>query len=326
MTEAEFLERWRAEKPVYEAWGDLVLEHITQAYRELETDLDFEYFVKIKPVPRLKRADSLLGKAFHRPEKRYDDPYLQIEDKVGLRFVVLLTGHIRLLQGLIESCPLWEHSLDRDFEREREERPTEFAYQSKHYVLKAARDIDWHSQRIPQGTPCEVQLRTLLQHAHSELTHDNIYKVQSGTSVTNKVHRTVAKSMALIEAVDDFFERALKEMDEATADEREALAVLTALYLRRVGLPPGADRTNQIVVHAYREHLGTDLLERLTQVLDEKPFIVRRIQERYERSLAFRQPWILLVYCLAVLVPRQAAELWPLTPDELTPVLTDIGA
>lgn len=325
MTESEFLERWRAERSVYEAWGDFVLTHVIQAYKASGTHTDFDYFVKIPPKPRVKGEESLLGKAFHRPEKNYQDPYLEIEDKVGLRFVVLLTGHIRVLQDLIEECAHWEHSLDKDFERERDERPNEFAYQSKHYVLKAAGDIDWKGVRIPSGTPCEVQLRTLLQHAHSELTHDNIYKAQTGTVVTNKVHRTVAKSMALIEAVDDFFERALREMDEATAPEREALLTLATLYTRRVGLPPGVERTNQTVIHAYRDCLGADLLDRVVRVLDGRPFIVRRIQERYESSLAYRQPWVLLAYYMIITAPLQARELWPLTDEELAPVLTDLG-
>lgn len=324
MTEAEFLERWKAEKAAYQAWGDYVLDQVKGGFTQKYPEADFAYFVKIPPVPRPKTDDSLIGKAFYR-NKSYRDPYEEIHDKIGVRFVVLLAQHIRDLQALIEENGSWEASLDRDFERERDERPSEFGYQSKHYVLKAARDIVWQGQTIARATPCEVQLRTLLQHAHSELTHDNIYKAQSGTPASSKVHRTVAKSMALIEAVDDFFERALVELKEATQDERDALKVMAAIYERRVGLPPGADRGNDIVVHSFRTQLGPDLTDRLVRLLDERPFIVARIQQRYEESMAFRQPWVLLAYLLMASAPQQTAHDWPLTPDELTAIQTDLG-
>ena len=47
-------------------------------------------------------------------------------------------------------------------------------------------------------------MRTLLQHAHSELTHDTIYK--PSVVQTPAMLRAAAKSMALIEATGDYFE------------------------------------------------------------------------------------------------------------------------
>nr|WP_249804714.1 MULTISPECIES: hypothetical protein [unclassified Bradyrhizobium] len=54
--------------------------------------------------------------------------------------------------------------------------PYEFRYQSVHYIVRSRGDQKLDGQNITAGTPCEVQIRTLLQHAHSELTHDTIYK------------------------------------------------------------------------------------------------------------------------------------------------------
>src|SRR3546814_12228521 len=47
---------------------------------------------------------------------------------------------------------------------------------------------DWSSDVCSSdlGTPCEVQLRTLLQHAHSQLTHDTIYKPKTIASSHTK--------------------------------------------------------------------------------------------------------------------------------------------
>ncbi len=325
MTETELLERWAKEQSAYAAWGNFVVAQVKAKLAAVHASLDFDTFVKIPPTPRLKTAESLIGKAFYRPEKNYDDPYEQITDKVGVRFVVLLSSDITKLQDAIEANDCWRWSLDKDFEAEREQRPTEFAYQSVHYVLRATADLEWESIKIPQGTTCEVQLRTLLQHAHSELTHDNVYKVQSGTVVSNKVHRTVAKSMALIEAVDDFFVEALRQLNEATEQERRALLTLSTLYEQHVGFPPGNDKTNQIVLHAFREFLSLDLAVEIERLLHEKPYIAERVKENHPRSLVYRQPWILLAYFMASTQPRNTVALWPLTPEEIRPVFTDLG-
>jgi ppGpp synthetase/RelA/SpoT-type nucleotidyltranferase len=324
MNETEFLARWTAEKEIYAAWGNVVAKEVLGGLRSLDSTLDPEIFVKISPRPRLKGDDSLLGKAFHRG-KPYADPYAEIEDKIGVRFVVLLASDVLKLQKVVESGQLWHWSLDKDYEQDREQRPLEFAYQSKHYVLRARENITDGCVTIPSQTPCEVQLRTLLQHAHSELTHDNIYKVQSGTPVSSTVQRTVAKSMALIEAVDDFFERAIQQLGEATAAERAAMQSLSQLFQKFVGLAPGNDKSNALVLHALRQQIAPDLHAQIETMLQGKPFILDNIRARYGSILAFRQPWILFAYLQVDRQPNQTQDNWPLTPSEISPVYTDLG-
>ncbi len=324
MNETEFLARWTAERDIYAAWGCAVVSEVLDRLRGLDNSLDASVFLKIAPIPRLKHADSLLGKAFHR-NKQYSDPYLEIEDKVGVRFVVLLASDVGRLQKVIESSTKWAWSLDKDYEEDRELRPLEFAYQSKHYVLKAKGSVSCNGINVPEGTPCEIQLRTLLQHAHSELTHDNIYKVQSGTIVSNNVHRTVAKSMALIEAVDDFFERAIEQLGEATAAERGAMKSLSQLFEKYVQLSPGIDKSNSLVLHALRNQITPDLHAEVEAMLQSKSFIATNIKQRYGSVHAFRQPWILFAYLEADRHPSQTQDCWPLTPAEILPVFTDLG-
>jgi putative GTP pyrophosphokinase len=184
MNEVEFLRKWDSEREMYIAWGSFVATQISDALQVADQTLDLKKFLKIPPTPRVKEADSLLGKAFHR-NKPYKNPYEEIEDKIGVRFVVLLTSDIKNIARVIENSKLWHASLDKDYEAERDNRPLEFTYQSMHYVLKAADDLTIENGiAIPRGTPCEVQLRTLLQHAHSELTHDSIYKREPGAEVS----------------------------------------------------------------------------------------------------------------------------------------------
>lgn len=324
MTEAELLAKWQTERHLYDAWGHFVKNEIQEALKAVDPSLDVSCFFKIPPVPRIKSDDSMLGKAFHR-EKPYTDPYQNIEDKVGVRFVVLLTADILRIQNVIVASTSWSASLDKDFEADRDSRPLEFAYQSKHYVVKSLHDVEWSGIKIPAGTPCEVQLRTLLQHAHSELTHDNIYKREAGSEVARKVERTIAKSMALIEAVDDFFELAVSELEKATEIERSTLRTLSTLYYQHIGKTCNIDKSCAIVLNAFRDRIGTDFQTRLDNLFSTNPFIVTQIIKRFDTQYIFRQPWIILAYLMVSEAPNTTAEKWPLTPDEIRPVYTDLG-
>lgn len=323
MTEAEFIERWRAEKGFYKAWGAFVRDEIQRVLAS-ELNIRVEYFLKIPAEPRTKEENSLLGKAFHRG-KAYADPYRDIEDKVGVRFVVLLAADIGKISKIVEASPHWTWSLDKDFEADRESRPLEFSYQSKHYVVKVAGDLNVFGTVVRAGTPCELQIRTLLQHAHSELTHDNIYKRDPSTEVSKKIERTVAKSMALIEAVDDFFSQVLNDLEQANQEERASLLVMTELYKHFVGKTPLVDKTNALVLSAFRSELGLDLRDQINNLLIKYQFIIERIAERYDSQYTFRQPWILLAYYLVSVKPNMVREQWPLTLQEIEPVFTDLG-
>ncbi|MGC8001178.1 GTP pyrophosphokinase, partial [Salmonella enterica] len=74
--------------------------------------------------------------------KKYANPYHDITDKAGIRFVVLLTSDIKKIEEALISSPAWEYSKDRDYEEERLAKPLVFTYQSVHYVVRAIRDIE----------------------------------------------------------------------------------------------------------------------------------------------------------------------------------------
>ena len=38
----------------------------------------------------------------------------------------------------------------------------------------------YNGHTIEKDTPCEIQIRTLEQHAYAELSHDYVYKKESG--------------------------------------------------------------------------------------------------------------------------------------------------
>lgn len=320
MNETNIAAQWDLDRPIYEAWGGLVQTQICSGLEVVVHPLSD--FLKIPMKVRLKETKSLIDKALFR-QKNYQNPYADITDKVGVRFVVLLTSDIKKVEQIICTSSDWSFSKDRDYEEERKAKPLEFAYQSVHYIVRATRDIKIDAITIPLGTPCEIQVRTLLQHAHSELTHDSIYKPKRTASP--EIQRIVAKSMALIEAADDFFERVMDDFLNATRAERVALSILYKLYVEHVGLVPEAQKSTFLILDAFSSRLNEGLEAQLSELLHAKPYVAERVAERAANQHLYRQPIILLAYLMAVLAPAVTKDLWPLTLDELRPVYRDLG-
>lgn len=322
MNEVEFLTLWGAEKATYQLWGEIVRDTI---HAELTTRLGTAHvgeFLKIQPVPRVKEDGSLVDKAFYRG-KGYSDPYKQIEDKVGLRFVVLLTTDISVISKIIEGCPNWQCSRDKDFEADQARAPEVFGYQSVHYVVRPNVDIRHGNEIIPAGMPCEVQLRTLLQHAHSELTHDTIYKPK--TTASSRAKRYCARSMALIETTDDFFLEVVKEIRKAGEPLEQAMQNLRDAYRSAVGREAEPTRLNTLILDAFDDVLEPDLSNQIAAFLSRNTFVANIVSQRAADKLLFRQPAILLVYFRADGWASDTKDRWPLTPDELRLIYNDLG-
>lgn len=322
MTEEDLVKRWEEEHPLYEAWANYVRNEVCAAVSEAIHPRSIYEFLRMPVEPRLKTTSSLVDKAFYRG-KKYRDPYGGITDKVGMRFVVLLTTEIKTVERAVCQSAHWRCSKDRDYEEERRQKPLEFTYQSVHFIVRAKPDINVGDYLIPSGTPCEIQIRTLLQHAHSELTHDSIYKPKG--TVSPKIARTVAKSMALIEATDEFFEQVMEDLKLASKAERDKIALLQRLYVEYVGREPEVQKSDLLIVNAYVDLLCDDFEATLAQLLEERPYIAERIAKRAEGQHLYRQPAILLSYFFALSSPATGKERWPLTPEELRPIYRDMG-
>lgn len=324
MNEAELLARWRAEKPLFEAWANFISHHIHSALGARIAPVSLDYFIKVPVKPRLKADATLVDKALHR--KKYANPFEDLTDKVGMRFVVLLTTDIKKVCQVIDEGAahgLWEASKDRDYEIERLAKPLEFSYQSVHYVLRAKEGTEFDGHKIPTGASCEVQIRTLLQHAHSELTHDTLYKPK--TVAQPDVKRTVAKSMALIEATDEFFEKAIKDLYEASRPGRELLAFLAGAFESALKTPAGVELSNQIVIDSCLDIAPVPPYQEISDFLQAKGFVFDKIKERLGVRHFFGQATVLLAYYLAQAKPAQVKERWPLDQEDLALIFSDLG-
>ncbi|WP_108459238.1 GTP pyrophosphokinase [Devosia naphthalenivorans] len=323
-SEEGFLAKWQAEKQAYLAWGDFVAAKIVDLLRANMKIADTGLFLRLPVSPRLKADESLVQKAFHRG-KGYGDPYNAIEDKVGIRFVVLTSDDIAAVESAIVDggLPYWTFEKARDFLAERDARPMEFGYQSVHYVVRSKLGLNFGGIPIPEYLPCEIQIRTLLQHAYSELTHDTLYK--PSVKATPDMQRAAAKSMALIEATDDYF-RQVGQLIRTAAQRFDRIAdALANRYAMTVGNPAAPSALNSLLIDHYQNLVDDDFAEKLSAWLDSKPFVEKNVRSRRGASALYRVPAVLMVYYCASHFSAAAMYDTPLTEAELAPIYSDLG-
>jgi len=318
MNEAEFTALYLKEKPVFEAWGS----YISQVIQDHITASGFkiDLFLKVPVQPRLKEVKSLVAKAFYRG-KTYKDPYNDITDKVGMRFVVLLVEEIKIIKDIIESVEEWDCSEDVDFIKIRENSPELFTYQSVHYIIRNLTDIEYSGVKIPADTPCEVQIRTLLQHAYAELTHDRVYK--SDKTIASQVKRKVARSMALIEATDELF----MEVQYMLNAEDMLFKDFISASRRFVNTIDYEEKTNRFIFDSYKGFVKENGIrpEQVVDFVEEKNYLIEKAKSGAEYNLIYKQPILFVLYYLIAKYRNSSKELWPLNEKDLVPIYTDLG-
>lgn len=328
MNREDFINLYEAERPMYEAWADFVLNEINSGILSYAgSSIAYLEWVKIPPSQRVKQVDSLVTKAFVRKRNKYKDPYKEITDKAGIRFVVLLTSQLALLCDIVQSSVNWTYSKDKEFDEWKGDDPRMFDYQSVHYIVYATEGVTHKGVEIKAGTPCEVQLRTLLQHAYAELAHDTIYKGNIGASP--EVHRTFAKSMALMETTDDLLCSAKDALESATADinawksiiNQEAQERLNDIQLIYDG------KSTDHILSSLNELLQKTSTEEFQAFLEDPrySYVCDRIKSRQTTAVEFRHSFVLLMYFLSKRFRASLHRRWPLDIEVLEGVYSDLG-
>ena len=221
--EQEILDKYRALLPELKRWAQFVDNSLNNSVLAgLEVNI-----VQIPPSFRVKDERSYLYKALYR-KKEYGDPLKEIEDKVGTRIVVLKSTDVQDVSIKVQESLLWKAKITKDLWQEIENKPQIFNYQSLHIVVSPADDDNKFQDTDKELLTCEIQIRTLLQHAFAEVSHDSAYK---GPYKNDKViMRQLSKSMALMEATDDYFLKIFGLMMDKDNYFKNYLVGLVKLY------------------------------------------------------------------------------------------------
>ena len=304
-------------KAVLQNWGQFVQSQVINAAKAQSVTCQMT-------SSRVKELESAVGKI---ARKNYQNPLIQMEDLVGVRFVVLLSPDIITIGNILEVNENWIFSKERDVEVEIQAAPDKFNYQSYHYVVRAKKDIEFNGVIIPAQLPCEVQIRTLLQHTYAEVVHDSIYKAVS--PVPLKASRFAHSSMALIETTDHLFCETMRLLEEENLARNQLLAELLEIYNKTIGTANiGHDeKLNLYVLDFYRDNLPDNITADIRMLLNENKFIPGKVQERIASDPFWSQPVSLLAYWLVENHSMTTFDEWPLASshDALQLIYSDLG-
>lgn len=293
--------------PALRAWGAFVVARV-QEFVELEIGVDrAQTFFKIPPNFRVKDTPSALTKQC---KKQYDEPLEKMTDLVGARFVVLLKTDLDIVERAVITCTSWSKSKDRNPQDERDKNPNSFEYQSVHYVVRNNQAFRSNGVTVPEGLACEIQIRTLLQHAYAELVHDKFYKAQATLPLS--ALRLIARSMALMETTDEMFVTAVNELQRVNQDLASWCRFLdgTVGPLLPGFTPTSEDEDAMEVLSTFKFLLDAANIEEVRAILTQP--IITRIQQRAAGGGLFSKPVVLAIYWLALHNAIELSAAWPI--------------
>lgn len=318
MSEEEIKKEYAILKPDLEAWGNFVdntINSIIFSYKYGE--------IQIKPKYRLKNEQSFVDKALYRG-KGYCNPMVEIEDKIGTRIIVLVTDIVDRISKDLKICTVWNIKESKTKHEIFEEVPDKFGYQSIHYIVTPKNNccnFVSGDSKLEQLT-CEIQVRTLLQHAYAEISHDNVYKGPYKND--SGILRQLAKSMALMEAADDYFCKTLEQVSAPQNTENMLLQYLVNKFMEIKGIEqiPVFDRNlaEEILSFTTDKHISTKDIDALLKSNQEVINVIK-----YGQSVISQQPIIILLAYYLERYPYDLQTKWDIDVDVYNSLCRSLG-
>lgn len=216
--------------------------------------------VQVRPKSVASFAEKILRK------NKYTDPLRQITDLCGARVITQLKSEAEAACRFIRDHFIVDEANSVDALARL--RPSEFGYRSVHYVVQFQPGRFPHVSRTLWPLKAEIQVRTLLQHAWSDVGHDRLYK--SGYEVPEVWEREAARVAAMLENADDAFGHIVDGLEEfncefgayLTPHQREREVAILRTQLRH-------DRTDSAAAHR---------LARILMTLGDWPEVIRLVE------------------------------------------------
>lgn len=188
-------------------------------YEGLVTTLEklIETLLKENRIPyhsvngRVKARDSFLQKFDRKPYSSPDE----IMDVAGLRIITHTTTEVAQVCSLIER----EFSVDQENSGNKaaDMDVDKVGYLSVHYIVTLTSPrADLCEYRRFQGLRCEIQVRSLLQHAWAEIEHDRGYKFAG--VLPKEIRRKFYLVAGTLELMDQEFYALSQEIDRYAAE------------------------------------------------------------------------------------------------------------
>ncbi|HCA5745022.1 TPA: GTP pyrophosphokinase [Citrobacter freundii] len=157
---------------------------------------------------RTKTKEGILEKV---SRKNYKKPTKELTDISGVRVILYLESDIAKVSDIIKST----FNIDESNSMSNESRLSsdKIGYRSVHYVCDIGEDRTLLKEyEYISGLTCEIQVRTMLQHAWAELTHDRNYKL--GANLPLQIQRKINLFSGMLEIADEGFSDIVKSIEE----------------------------------------------------------------------------------------------------------------
>ena len=191
------VDAYRRIRPSYEA----LARSLAAVLERATADLGTHGLVQARAKGVVSFAEKIL-----RPGKNYRDPLRDLTDLCDARVVTRTLGGVASVCRFIEDhfAISWPDSGDKLESLA----ASEFGYLSRHYVVTFKPEVFpadvVPAELVQQGLRAEIQVRTMLQHAWSDIHHELGYK--NRFALPRRWHRQFARLAAVLEEADREFE------------------------------------------------------------------------------------------------------------------------
>jgi ppGpp synthetase/RelA/SpoT-type nucleotidyltranferase len=202
-------------------------EQLTTTCKELVEKLLQAEGIRVHSVTSRPKSSESLEVKLSREEKHYE-ALGEITDLAGIRIITYFADDVDAVATMIERefAVDTEHSIDKGKALD----PDRFGYLSLHYVCT----LSDTRARLPEYAAykqcvCEIQVRSILQHAWAEIEHDLGYKAVQG--IPRLMRRRFSRLAGLLEVADDEFMRLRDELAVYAAEVKRDIAEKPAQVL-----------------------------------------------------------------------------------------------
>ncbi|WP_052404310.1 RelA/SpoT domain-containing protein [Paenibacillus sp. FSL H7-0737] len=200
---------------------------------------------------RVKDLDSFIKKA---QKEKYHDPINQIQDLAGIRVITYVRKEV------IKSCdiikPLFKIDETNSVDKSSELGKDKVGYRSVHYIATLTDErLALPEYKMFKNLVFEIQVRTLLEHAWADISHDRSYKFKGDFPPEYDIERRFALASATLELVDREFDSIVTTLDKYENETEEKTK------RGELDLPINATSVNNYLLHTLAKYIEMGKVE-----------------------------------------------------------------
>jgi ppGpp synthetase/RelA/SpoT-type nucleotidyltranferase len=206
------VEKYQSVRPLYEGYA-LKLVPLIRDILEANN-------IKYQVVESRAKDVSSFKEKIVRPGKSYNDPLKEITDLCGCRVIVYYQDDVvRVAEAIKAEFGVSEENLSRQPQLLEVDR---FGYLSAHYIVSIGKTRSDLTEWKPYADlVAEVQVRTVIQHAWSAVSHALQYKQEA--AIPSKLQRRLYRIAGLFELADEEFVGLRNERESVRLQARRDL-------------------------------------------------------------------------------------------------------